>query len=74
MALAITCASPPTAVVGVPYSHGFPATGGTPPYTFAITAGSLPTGLTLDPATGIVSGTPTDAGVSGFTIRVTDSA
>lgn len=71
----ITCGSPPTATVGIPYSHTFPVSGGTPPYTFAITSGSLPPGLTLDTSTGVVSGTPSGpaAGTYSFTIQVTDS-
>jgi len=73
-ALDITCDAPPDGTVGVAYSHTFPATGGAPPYTFSITVGVLPDGLVLDPATGIVSGTPTLDGVYPFTITVTDSS
>jgi large repetitive protein len=74
MAVGITCAAPPQADIGAAYSHAFPATGDTPPDVFDITAGTLPAGLTLAAATGIVSGTPTGpAGTSTFTIRVTDS-
>ncbi len=71
--LAIICDSPPGAVVGMPYSHAFPASGGIPGYTFDISVPALPVGLTLDPATGIASGTPTLAGTANFTVRVTDS-
>ncbi len=71
--LDIVCASPPDGIEGIAYTHTFPASGGTPPYSFAITVGALPNGLTLDAATGIVSGTPTLAGVFPFTIEVTDS-
>lgn len=66
-ALAISCANPPDAVVGSAYTHAFPATGGTQPYSFAITGGQLPPGLSLDPATGIVSGTP-PTGANSFNI------
>ncbi len=49
------------------------ATGGTAPYAFALTSGSLPTGLALS-ATGTISGSPTTAGPFTFTVTVTDSA
>jgi uncharacterized protein (TIGR03437 family) len=45
--------------------------GGVPPYTFSITEGSLPAGLTF--ASGEISGTPTAVGTFGFTLTVTDS-
>lgn len=48
------------------------ATGGTPPYTWTISSGILPDGLTLKGA--VISGTPILAGNFGFTIQVTDSA
>lgn len=43
--LEIVCNSPPVGKVGIPYSHTFPASGGTPPYTFSLFAGALPPGL-----------------------------
>jgi MYXO-CTERM domain-containing protein len=49
------------------------ATGGTPAYTFAVTAGSLPPGLTLA-ANGTISGTPTSSGNFNFDVTVTDAA
>lgn len=55
------------------YSQTLAATGGTPPYTWSITAGALPPGLTLTPATGLISGTPTTSGIFNFTATVTDS-
>ena len=42
-------------------------------YTFAATTGTLPAGLSLNAATGVLSGTPTTAGVSNFTITATDT-
>ncbi len=73
-ALGVGCNNPPPAVVGVFYSHLFLAAGGTPPYTFSIVSGALPAGLTLDPATGLVTGFPTSSGPTAFTVGVTDSA
>src|SRR5690554_6042485 len=48
--------------------------GGTAPVEFALTGGALPAGLALDPATGELSGTPTDPGTYTFTVVVTDGA
>jgi hypothetical protein len=53
------------------YSYTFAATGGTPAYTYSITVGSLPTGLTL--TAGVISGTPSGTGTSTFTTQVCDS-
>jgi hypothetical protein len=73
VALSISCDDPPDGVLGIAYTHTFPASGGVHPYTFAITAGALPDGLTLDTATGEVSGTPTVPDTFPFTIQVTDN-
>jgi hypothetical protein len=62
----------PSGTVGVPYAQTFIGSGGTAPYIFSMTAGALPAGLTLTPA-GVLSGTPTTAGPSTFTIRATDA-
>jgi len=48
------------------------ATGGIPIYNWAISAGALPPGLSLDPFTGVLSGTPATSGIFNFTICVTD--
>ncbi len=73
--LSITTASPlPAGTAGVPYSLSLAASGGQPPYSWAVTAGALPPGLALAAATGAISGTPTAAGSSTFTVQVTDSA
>lgn len=72
-ALSIICDNPPAGATGVFYSHTFPVSGGVPPYSYLVTFGVLPGGLTLDPDTGIISGTPNAAGVFPFTVRVTDS-
>jgi hypothetical protein len=63
---------PATTIGEAGYSQTITGNGGTPPYTFAVTAGSLPPGLTLSSA-GLLSGTPTAAGSYPFTITATDS-
>ncbi len=71
-ALAITTASLAAGTVGISYSQSLAATGGTPPYSWSITSGSLPGGLTLSGAQ--IAGTPSAAGAFAFSVRVTDSA
>lgn len=61
----------PSGTVGVAYSQTITATGGTAPYVFTVRSGALPNGLTLTSA-GALSGTPTAAANSTFTIRGTD--
>jgi hypothetical protein len=72
-ALAIQTTGLPDASPGVAYNAALAATGGSPPYAWAITSGVLPEGLTLASA-GVISGTPTMAGQSSFTAQVSDSA
>lgn len=64
----------PDGLLGVAYNHSVNAIEGTPPYTFAITSGTLPAGLALAPATGVISGTPTSVETANFQITATDSA
>jgi hypothetical protein len=68
----ITTTSLPNGQVGTAYSQNLAASSGTPPYTWSISAGALPAGLSLSPA-GQISGTPTAAGAANFTIHVIDS-
>ena len=70
----ITTNSLPNGTVGTTYNQTLHASGGTAPYTWAITVGSLPAGLSLNTSTGVISGTPTTAQTSSFTVRVTDAA
>jgi alpha-tubulin suppressor-like RCC1 family protein len=70
---ALSFAPPPPGEVGVAYSDTLTVSGGTGPYDWDVTAGSLPAGITLDDSTGVLSGTPTDYGTSKFTVRVTDA-
>lgn len=61
------------ATTGEFFSATLTGAGGTGPYTFAVVAGVLPAGFTLDIATGIISGTGAAASNSNFTARATDS-
>lgn len=73
-ALVISGTPATTGTVGTAYSASVTASGGTGPYTYALAAGSLPAGLSLNASTGAISGTPTTAGTSsGITVRVTDA-
>jgi hypothetical protein len=71
--LLITNASLPTGAVNSIYSATLQSSGGTPVVTWAVTVGTLPAGLTLNAATGAITGTPTTAGMSSFTAQATDS-
>jgi hypothetical protein len=66
-------ASLPAGTASTAYSSPMSATGGTPTYTWSITSGGLPAGLTLAATTGIISGTPTTSGTSNFTATVSDN-
>jgi PKD repeat protein len=70
--ITINPATLPAGTVATPYSQQITAGGGAPPFTFTISSGSLPAGLTLSPS-GLISGTPTAAGTSNFAVTVTDS-
>jgi hypothetical protein len=59
--------------VGSAYSQQLKVTGGTAPYTFALSSGSLPVGLELVSGTGLIFGTPTAVGTSTFSLCATDS-
>ncbi len=60
-------------VVADVYSQTLAATGGNAPYTWALSADTLPTGLSLDRTTGVISGAPLSEGTSDFTVEVTSS-
>jgi hypothetical protein len=62
----------PTGFVNTPYNQSLAGSGGVAPYTFAL-VGSLPAGLSLNTATGAVTGTPTTTGSTSVTVNLTDS-
>ena len=70
----VVSATVPNAVANQAYTGSLIATGGDAPFTWAITAGSLPAGLTLNSSTGQITGTPTTGGTVSFTVQATDSA
>ena len=72
--LTVTTASMASGTVGATYSATVQASGGTTPYTWSVSSGTLPAGLTLNASSGAISGTPTTAGTSNFTVQVRDSA
>jgi trimeric autotransporter adhesin len=72
-ALSITTTALAQGVLGSAYSQTLAASGGVTPYTWSVASGTLPPGLSLAPASGVISGTPTAAGVATFTIQVADS-
>lgn len=72
--LTITTTNLPDGMVGETYSATLEATDGATPYTWNVSAGKLTAGLSLNPATGEISGTPTESGRTDFTAKVTDSA
>jgi hypothetical protein len=63
----------PGSAFHVAYSTTLAATGGITPYTWSISQGALPTGLTLSSPTGAITGAPTSPGTASFTVTLTDS-
>ena len=72
--LAIQTSSLANGTVAAAYSASVVATGGTAPYTFSITVGALPAGLSINSNTGAITGTPSATGTSNFTVHVVDSS
>jgi predicted hotdog family 3-hydroxylacyl-ACP dehydratase len=71
--LSLLCPPGTTGTLGTAYTSTAVPTGGVPPYKFSLASGALPTGLTLNTSTGVISGMPTAAGAFAFSIEVTDS-
>jgi uncharacterized repeat protein (TIGR01451 family) len=72
--LTILTTTLPEGEVTLPYGADIAVTGGTPPYSFAVTTGTITSGLTLNTSTGHISGYPSGGTPVTFTITVTDSA
>jgi hypothetical protein len=72
-ALSISTASLPSGTVGTAYSAQLAPSGGTSPYTWSLLSGTLPAGLNLA-ADGVITGTPSVATATTFTVRVVDGA
>jgi alpha-tubulin suppressor-like RCC1 family protein len=70
--LAVTSATLPAGQVGVPYSAALAAAGGAPPLTWS--ASGLPAGLSLNSASGAITGLPSTAGTTSVVVSVTDGA
>jgi Putative Ig domain len=70
--LQITTSSLAPGQQGETYSAAFAAVGGTQPYSWGISSGTLPPGITLN-TNGDLAGTPTAAGTSAFSVQVTDA-
>lgn len=70
--VSISTASVPFAYLSSPYNTTLVAAAGVSPYTWTVSGGALPNGLTLSSA-GVISGTPTALGSSSFTVRAADA-
>ncbi|MBK8092611.1 MAG: putative Ig domain-containing protein [Verrucomicrobiaceae bacterium] len=70
--ITLTPTSLPNGTVGTAYSQTLSASGGTSSYTYAVTTGGLPAGLSLSSA-GAITGTPTTSGTASFTVTTTDT-
>jgi hypothetical protein len=72
----ITTTSLPNGTTNVAYSQSIATSGGTAPFTWSISSGALPAGLSINSSTGVISGTPTTtiAVTSNFTVKIVDAA
>jgi len=75
LALNVTTTQLPAAQAAQNYNQTIAVTGGVTPYTFSISSGNLPSGLTLNPNSGVISGIPAQANQEfNFTVKITDSS
>jgi hypothetical protein len=73
-AFSINPVSLPDGQLGMIYNQTLSVSNGNPPYTWSVSSGALPDGLSLNPAAGTITGTPLAAGNFNFTVRVIDSS
>jgi hypothetical protein len=72
--LSIATSALSSAQVNAAYSASITAQGGAAPYAWSLSSGSLPNGLTLNPSTGVIAGSVSQAGAFTFTAEVTDAS
>ncbi|HTU28219.1 MAG TPA: Ig domain-containing protein [Solirubrobacteraceae bacterium] len=72
-ALTVSSATLPQAQIGHPYTTQLTSSGGAGAATWSVTSGTLPIGLTLNPATGVISGTPRFVQSASFIVGVSDT-
>ncbi|MDF1758319.1 MAG: Ig domain-containing protein [Legionellaceae bacterium] len=71
--LSISPTTLPDGEIGTIYSQTVTASNGLAPYTYSISSGSLPAGLSINASTGVISGTPTTENTYQFTVTATDT-
>ncbi len=71
--ISLNPATLPNGMVGAAYDQSVTASGGTEPYSFAVTSGALPNGLALS-ASGAITGTPIQSGSFSFTFEAIDAS
>jgi len=71
--ITLSPATLPNGTINTSYNQAVAGTGGSGTYTYAIASGSLPAGLTLNPTSGAITGTPTSTTAATFTLRATDA-
>ncbi len=74
VALAITTTTLPDGVEGTQYSTLLSPGGGASPYSWGVVEGALPPGLQLNPFSGLITGTPSQAGAFSFVVQLTDAS
>ena len=71
--LTVATTSLPGGTIGKSYSSTLQASSGTKPYSWSLSSGTLPAGLSLVASTGVISGKPTTTGIHNFTVKVSDA-